>query len=113
MPGGPLTVMIMHLVVRDELLRSDHLNTLTRCCHLISDTPVRWFAAQSLTFCLDQDSGLSAPRALRLGGRFFAWAGHNADRVSLGGRQRVTNLRQKRGAPQLLRQATRVSDGRW
>jgi hypothetical protein len=36
--------MIMHLVVRDELLCSDHPNTLKRCCHLISDTPVRWFA---------------------------------------------------------------------
>ena len=43
MPGGPLTALIMHPVVRDELLRSDHVHTLKRCCHLISDAPLRAF----------------------------------------------------------------------
>ena len=43
MPGGPLTALIMHPVVREELLRTDHLHTLKRCCHLVSDGPLRTF----------------------------------------------------------------------
>ena len=33
----------MHPVVKDELLRDDHLMRLERCCQLVSHTPVRRF----------------------------------------------------------------------
>ena len=39
----PATAFLMHPVVKDELLRDDHLLRLERCCQLVSHTPVRRF----------------------------------------------------------------------
>jgi len=43
MPKAPVTALVMHPVVRDELLRADHLQRLKQCCSLLSDTPFRDF----------------------------------------------------------------------
>jgi phosphoglycerate dehydrogenase-like enzyme len=43
MPGGPVTALMMHPVVRDELLRDDHMQRLARCCRLVAATPFRSF----------------------------------------------------------------------
>jgi len=44
-PGmtAPVTALVMHPVVRDELLRSDHVQRLKQCCRLLSDAPFRNF----------------------------------------------------------------------
>jgi len=41
--GGPITAMIMHPVVKEELLRESHLQRLERTCRLIDPTPYRNF----------------------------------------------------------------------
>jgi phosphoglycerate dehydrogenase-like enzyme len=43
MSGGPVTALIMHPVVRDELLREDHMQRLARCCRLVAPAPFRSF----------------------------------------------------------------------
>ncbi len=43
MAGGPITAMIMHPVVKEELLRNAHLQRLERSCRLIDTTPLRSF----------------------------------------------------------------------
>lgn len=43
MSNAPVTALVMHPVVRDELLRADHIQRLKQCCRLISDTPFRNF----------------------------------------------------------------------
>ncbi len=43
MPNAPVTALVMHPVVRDELLRPDHLQRLKQCCNLLSDAPFRDF----------------------------------------------------------------------
>ena len=45
MAGGPITAMIMHPVVKDELLREAHLQRLERSCRLVDGTPFRNFDA--------------------------------------------------------------------
>ncbi len=45
MAGGPITAMIMHPVVKEELLREAHLQRLERSCRLIDGTPFRNFDA--------------------------------------------------------------------
>ena len=44
MSNAPVTALVMHPVVRDELLRSDHIQQLKQCCRLISDAPFRDFS---------------------------------------------------------------------
>ena len=41
MAKRPITAMLMHPVVRDELFRPDHIDALNRVCTLVSDTPFR------------------------------------------------------------------------
>ncbi|MEM9622020.1 MAG: hydroxyacid dehydrogenase [Pseudomonadota bacterium] len=41
MAKKPITAMLMHPVVMDELFRQDHLDALHRFCRLVSDTPFR------------------------------------------------------------------------
>ncbi len=41
MAKKPVTAMLMHPVVRDELFRTDHIDALNRVCQLVSDTPFR------------------------------------------------------------------------
>lgn len=41
MAKKPITAMLMHPVVRDELFRPDHLDTITRVSQLVADTPFR------------------------------------------------------------------------
>jgi phosphoglycerate dehydrogenase-like enzyme len=41
MAKKPLTAMLMHPVVKDELFRQDHLDTLTRVSNLVSETPFK------------------------------------------------------------------------
>ena len=43
MAGGPITAMIMHPVVKEELLREAHLQRLERSCRLVDPTPFRNF----------------------------------------------------------------------
>jgi len=43
MAQGPVTALVMHPVVRDELLRDDHLQRLERICRLVSSSPYRSF----------------------------------------------------------------------
>ncbi len=43
MAGGPITAMIMHPVVKEELLRETHLQRLERTCRLVDQTPFRSF----------------------------------------------------------------------
>ena len=43
MAGGPITAMIMHPVVKEELLREAHLQRLERTCRLVDQTPFRNF----------------------------------------------------------------------
>jgi len=43
MAGGPVTAMIMHPVVKEELLRAAHVQRLERSCRLIDGTPFRSF----------------------------------------------------------------------
>jgi phosphoglycerate dehydrogenase-like enzyme len=43
MAQGPITALVMHPVVRDELLRSDHIDRLGRTCRLVSTDPFRDF----------------------------------------------------------------------
>ncbi len=43
MAGGPITAMIMHPVVKEELLRESHLQRLERTCRLVDPTPFRNF----------------------------------------------------------------------
>lgn len=43
MAGGPITAMIMHPVVKEELLRTAHLQRLERSCRLLDGTPFRNF----------------------------------------------------------------------
>ncbi len=43
MAQGPVTALVMHPVVRDELLRNDHIERLGRACRLVSTSPVRDF----------------------------------------------------------------------
>ncbi len=43
MAGGPITAMIMHPVVKEELLREAHLQRLERTCRLVDPTPFRNF----------------------------------------------------------------------
>ena len=45
MAGGPITAMIMHPVVKEELLREAHLQRLERTCRLVDGTPFRNFDA--------------------------------------------------------------------
>lgn len=40
MPKAPVTALIMHPVVRDELLRDDHMERLDRACRLLGHNPV-------------------------------------------------------------------------
>ena len=41
MAKKPITAMLMHPVVRDELFRPDHLDTIARVSHLVAETPFR------------------------------------------------------------------------
>ena len=41
MAKKPITAMLMHPVVRDELFRPDHIDALNRVCSLVSEIPVR------------------------------------------------------------------------
>ncbi|NOX51192.1 MAG: hydroxyacid dehydrogenase [Gammaproteobacteria bacterium] len=41
MAKKPITAMLMHPVVKDELFRSDHLDTIGRVCKLVESTPFR------------------------------------------------------------------------
>ncbi len=41
MAKPPTTALLMHPVVRDELFRQDHLDTLARVCRLVSTEPFR------------------------------------------------------------------------
>ncbi len=43
MPAAPVTALLMHPVVKEELLRDDHMRRLDRCCELVSTTPFRSF----------------------------------------------------------------------
>jgi len=43
MTGGPLTALIMHPVVKEELLSEPHLQRLGRSCRLVDPTPFRTF----------------------------------------------------------------------
>src|SRR5258705_12812202 len=43
MAGGPITAMIMHPVVKEELLRAAHAQRLERSCRLLDGTPFRSF----------------------------------------------------------------------
>lgn len=43
MPVSPVTALLMHPVVKEELLRDDHVQRLARCCDLIQPTPFRSF----------------------------------------------------------------------
>ena len=43
MTGGPITAMIMHPVVKEELLAEPHLQRLGRSCRLVDPTPFRTF----------------------------------------------------------------------
>jgi phosphoglycerate dehydrogenase-like enzyme len=43
MAGGPITAMIMHPVVKEELLCAAHLERLERSCRLVDPTPFRSF----------------------------------------------------------------------
>ena len=43
MAGAPLTAFVMHPVVKEELLRPDHVDRLERCCQIVSPTPFRRF----------------------------------------------------------------------
>lgn len=43
MAQGPVTALVMHPVVRDELLRPDHLERVARICRLVSIQPFRDF----------------------------------------------------------------------
>jgi phosphoglycerate dehydrogenase-like enzyme len=48
MPQGPITALVMHPVVRDELLRPDHFERLDRICRLLSPDPFRAFEGDAL-----------------------------------------------------------------
>lgn len=41
MPKSPVTALVMHPVVRDELLRPDHMDRLDNACNLLGHNPVR------------------------------------------------------------------------
>ena len=41
MPKSPVTALVMHPVVRDELLRPDHMDRLDHACNLLGHNPVR------------------------------------------------------------------------
>ena len=41
MAKKPLTAMLMHPVVKEELFRTEHLDTMARVCNLVSDSPFR------------------------------------------------------------------------
>lgn len=41
MAKKPLTAMLMHPIVKDELFRQDHLDTIMRVSNLVSETPFR------------------------------------------------------------------------
>jgi len=41
MAKKPLTAMLMHPVVKQEMIRSDHMGTLRRVCTLVDETPFR------------------------------------------------------------------------
>ena len=41
MAKRPITAMLMHPVVRDELFRKDHIDALNRVCTLVSEDPFR------------------------------------------------------------------------
>jgi len=41
MPKTPVTALVMHPVVRDELLRADHMDRLDNTCNLLGHNPVR------------------------------------------------------------------------
>jgi len=41
MAKKPLTAILMHPVVKDELFRTDHLDTVSRVCQLVSEDPFR------------------------------------------------------------------------
>src|SRR3954471_22039940 len=43
MTGGPITALIMHPVVKEELLADAHLQRLERSCRLVDPTPFRNF----------------------------------------------------------------------
>jgi phosphoglycerate dehydrogenase-like enzyme len=45
MSGAPVTALMMHPMVQDELLRQDHMQRLERCCRLLAPVPFRNFAA--------------------------------------------------------------------
>jgi phosphoglycerate dehydrogenase-like enzyme len=45
MPGGPITALVMHPVVKEELLSSPHMQRLDRACRLVDPTPFRSFDA--------------------------------------------------------------------
>ena len=41
MAKKPITAMLMHPVVMDELFRQDHIDTVSRVCQLVSEAPFR------------------------------------------------------------------------
>jgi len=43
MAQGPITALVMHPVVREELLRPDHIERLDRICRLVSSDALRTF----------------------------------------------------------------------
>jgi phosphoglycerate dehydrogenase-like enzyme len=43
MAQGPITALVMHPVVREELLRPDHFERLGRICRLVATEPLRTF----------------------------------------------------------------------
>jgi phosphoglycerate dehydrogenase-like enzyme len=45
MPGGPITALIMHPVVKEELLRGSHVQRLQRACRLVDAAPFKNFDA--------------------------------------------------------------------
>ncbi len=43
MATGPVTALVMHPVVQQELFRNDHVRRLDNCCRLVSESPSRDF----------------------------------------------------------------------
>ena len=41
MAKKPITAMLMHPIVKDELFRQDHLDTMLRISNLVSESPFR------------------------------------------------------------------------
>ena len=67
MPAAPVTALLMHPVVKEELLRDDHMRRLGRCCELVATTPFRSFEelADHLPYLQVLISSWGCPRIAR------------------------------------------------